>query len=133
MLRAGHVGRDEKSFILSEDLRRPLFVDGEGTIHEAVCDGGAAGQEERPAFVLAIACLNPCAGGEPVACAAFDGAGIATDSVAEHEAFVRVSIDVLIIDEEVASAEIFKQTFRTYCFYAQIHVLQEGQACEIYK
>ncbi len=125
-MRAGHVGRDKKPFILGEDLGRPLFAESERSIYEAVCNCGAAGQKERPTFVLAVARFKACAGGEPVTCTAFDGAGVATDSVSNQKTLVCISIQILTIDEEMASAVIMRKTLGTYCFDAKIHVLQEG-------
>ena len=126
MLGAGHVGRDKKPLVLGEDLGRPFFVKSERSIDEAICNCGPAWQKECSTFVLAIAGFDACAGGEPVTCTAFDGTGVATDSISNKETFVCISIQILTIDEEMVSAVIMRETLGTYSFHTKIHVLQEG-------
>ena len=106
MVGARQVGGDEEALVLGEELGLPVGGDGVGGVEEAVGDGAAAGEEEGASFVLAVAGLDVAAGGEPVAGTGFDGAGVSTDGVAEQEAFVGVGVEVLVVDEEVGSAEV---------------------------
>ena len=45
VLRAIHVRRDQEALILREGLHRPVAIQRDGAIEEAVGDGGAAGKK----------------------------------------------------------------------------------------
>ena len=62
VLRAVHIGRNQETLILSEDLGSPVAVDRKGAIHKAICNGSATWQEARPAFILTVAGFEPGSG-----------------------------------------------------------------------
>src|SRR5260370_42452862 len=125
VLRSAHVRGYEKSFVLGEELGLPVAIEGVGGIHEAVRDRTAAGQKAVRDLVLPIASLDACAGGEPIAGAAFNGPSVPANCVSNQEAFVGVSVEVLAVCEEMIWTEVFSEAMRTDGFDAQVHVRQE--------
>src|SRR5260370_37920592 len=107
MLGPAHVGGNEEPLILGEELRSPLVIDGIGGIYKAICDRTAAGQEERADLVLAIACFDSRAGGKPITGATFNSPGVPANRVSNHETFICVSVEVLVICKEVIRTKIF--------------------------
>ena len=45
MLRTSYIGRNQEALILREGLHRPVAIQRDGAIEEAVGDGGAAGKK----------------------------------------------------------------------------------------
>lgn len=125
MVGSAHVRGDEESLILREYLRLPVTVEGIGSIHKSVCDGASTRQEQCTAFVLAIARLDSCAVRKPVTAAGLDSAAVPTYGVSHEEALIRISVQVLVVDEEVLPSEVLGETFGAHGFHAQIHVGQE--------
>ena len=101
VLGSTHERGDEESLILGEDLHLPVTVEGIGSIHKSVCDCASTRQEQSTAFVLAIARLDSCAVRKPVTAAALDSTAVPTDGVSYEETFIRISVQILIVDEEV--------------------------------
>src|SRR5690348_1207617 len=106
-------------------------VDRVGPVEKAIGNGSAAWQEEGSAFVLAITCFNARACREPVARAALNGAGVPANRIAKQEALIGIAVEILVVYEEVAAAEVLEQPFGADGFDAKVHVRQPGKTRKI--
>ena len=103
-----------------------MGIEGVRSIHEAVRHRPAAGQEKRADFLLAIAHFDSRAGGDPIAGAALNRAGISADVASNQETIIGISVELLTVCKEMIWIEVFEQTWETNRFDAQIHGRQEG-------
>ncbi len=108
-----------------------MRIDSVRTVYKSVCNRAAAGKKQCSPFILPISDLESSACREPITGPAFDRTRITAHCIPQEESLVGVSIEVLIVDEEVSTTEIIRETLRAYSLNAQIHVGKKGEPREV--